>query len=326
MTASPLPPLHRAVMLAAGLVIIAAALHAAAGPVNLVLVSTLIAMSLSPIPHLLGRRGLGHGPAVAITVLGTLVGGILLVSALAAGLGGLEDKLPVYEVGLSGLLGGLDARLASLGFDLHEAIKPDAAQLTAAVRRVVGGALGALGYSVFALILVALILAELPDTAGEERPAGSMRGRFDAVGSKVRRFVGLTGLIGSGQALVNLLVMLAVGTDFPLVWAVLFFLLTFVPFGFVLGMIPPLLVTLLEQGPVRAGILLGVTFLANVVSDNVIKPKVMGSGLGLSPLVIVISLMAWSFILGAMGAVLAVPLTIAIASLLPTLRGDATPA
>lgn len=326
MTAPALPPLHRNVLLAAGLVIIAAGLHAAAGTVNLLLVSVLIAMSLSPIPHLLARRGLGHGPAVAITVLATLVGGVLLVSALATGLRGLEDKLPAYEVGLTGLLGGIDARLASFGFDVHEAIKPDATQVTAVVRRVVGGALGALGYSVFALILVALILAELPDTAGQDRPAGSMRGRFDAVGSGVRRFVGLTGLIGSGQALVNLLVMLAVGTDFPLVWAVLFFLLNFVPFGFILGMIPPLIVTLLEQGPARAGILLGVTFLANLVADNVIKPKVMGSGLGLSPLVIVVSLMAWSFILGAMGAILAVPLTIAIVSLLPGLRGEPTPA
>jgi predicted PurR-regulated permease PerM len=190
---------------------------------------------------------------------------------------------------------------------------------------VVGAALGALGYSVFALILVALILAELPDTAGQARPAHSIRSRFDAVGSGVRRFVGLTGMIGAVQAIVNLLVMLAVGTDFPVVWAVLFFLLNFVPFGFILGMIPPLIVTLLEQGPTRAGILLGVTFVANIISDNVVKPKVMGSGLGLSPLVIVCSLMAWSFILGAMGAILAVPLTIALSLLIPRMP-EATPA
>lgn len=326
MTAPTMPTFHRTVMLGAGLVVIAAGLHAAAGTVNLLLVSILIAMSLSPIPHLLAKRGLKHGPAVAITVLGTLVGGVLLISALAAGLSGLEDKLPAYETALSGLLSGLDARLASFGFDMHEAVKPDAAQVTAVVRRVVAGALGAMGYSVFALILVALILAELPDTGSEGRPANSMRGRFDAVGLGVRRFVGLTGIIGVGQALVNLLVMLAVGTDFPLVWAVLFFLLNFVPFGFILGMIPPLIVTLLEQGPTRAGILLGVTFIANLISDNVVKPRVMGSGLGLSPLVIVCALMGWSFILGAMGAILAVPLTIALMMLLPRQEGAATQA
>lgn len=309
-------PLHRAAVLAASLVVIAAGLHAAAGTVNLILISLLIAMTLSPVPRLLGARGVKHGPAVGLTVVGTLVGGLLLVSALAAGLRGLQDKLPAYEAALAGLLRGLEARLASVGIDLHEAIKPDAAQITAIVRNVASGALGALGYSVFALILVALILVELPLVPAGSQAPGSMRHRFDAVGASVRRFVGLTGLIGAVQALVNLLVMLAVGTDFPLVWAVLFFLLNFVPFGFVLGMIPPLLVTLLEQGPARAGILLAVTFVANIISDNVVKPKVMGSGLGLSPLVIVLSLMAWSFILGPIGAILAVPLTIALSMML----------
>ena len=309
-------PLHRAAVLGASLVVIAAGLHAAAGTVNLILISTLIAMTLSPLPQLMGARGVKHGPAVALTVTGTLIGGLLLVSGLAAGLRGLQDKLPTYEAALAGLLSGVDARLASFGLNLHEAIKPDASQITAIVRNVASGALGALGYSVFALILVALILAEMPLLPAGAHPPGSMRHRFDAVGTGVRRFVGLTGLIGAVQALVNLLVMLAVGTDFPVVWAVLFFLFTFVPFGFVLGMIPPLIVTLLEQGPARAGILLAVTFVANIISDNVVKPKVMGSGLGLSPLVIVLSLMAWSFILGPIGAILAVPLTIALTMIL----------
>jgi len=65
---------------------------------------------------------------------------------------------------------------------------------------------------------------------------------------------------------------------------------------------------------------------ANLISDNVIKPKIMGTGLGLSPLVIVISLMFWSFVLGPVGAILAVPLTIAISTVAPVLIGGVTPA
>jgi AI-2 transport protein TqsA len=276
MPSSSLPPLHRTVLLGAGLVVIAAGLHASGGTVNLILVSALLAMTLSPIPFLLEGRGVKHGPAVALTVLGALVGGALLVTALAAGLSGLQAKLPAYQESLSGLLGGLERVLSARG--------------------------------------------------APEVEAGSLTGHFAVVGVSVRRFVALTGLMGAGQAVANLLVMLAVGTDFPLVWAVLFFLLNFVPFGFILGMIPPLVVTLLEHGPARAGILLGVTFAINAVSDNVVKPKVMGQSLGLSPLVIVLSLMAWSLILGPIGAILAVPLTIALTLTVPHLSGSARPA
>jgi AI-2 transport protein TqsA len=119
--------------------------------------------------------------------------------------------------------------------------------------------------------------------------------------------------------------MFAVGTDFPMVWAVLLFLLNFVPFGFAIGMIPPLALTLLEHGVSRAAILLGVLLVSNLLSDNVVKPKLMGSGFGLSPLLIVVSLMFWAFVLGPVGAILAVPLTITITTLAPFFTGEVTP-
>ena len=181
-------------------------------------------------------------------------------------------------------------------------------------------------YLALFLILVALILLELPARKGAEPGAGGMRSRFDEVSVSVRRFVALTGLIGVGLAVVNLVAMLALGTDFPMVWAVLLFLLNFVPFGFAIGMLPPLAVTLLEHGVSRAAILLGVLVVSNLLSDNVVKPKLMGSGFGLSPLLIVVSLMFWAFVLGPVGAILAVPLTITITTLAPFFAGEVRPA
>lgn len=312
MTTTAFPPLHRNVLLVAGLVVIAAGLHAAASTVNLVLVSLLLAISISPIAAMLQTRGLKHGTTVLLTVSGTLVGGVVLLGMLGTALKGMDDKLPAYQAALAQLLSGVDAQLAARGIDIHEMAKPDPERIVAIVQVVVRGALQALGYGLFALILIALILVELPARPTDYQPTGSARDRFDAVGAGVRQFVGLTGLIGAGQAVANLAVMLAVGTDFALVWAVLFFLLSFVPFGFAIGMIPPLVVTLLEHGVSRAVILVAVLLVANVISDNVIKPKMMGKGLGLSPLLIVLALMLWSYILGPIGAILAVPLTIAM--------------
>ncbi|TFG47289.1 MAG: AI-2E family transporter [Gemmatimonadales bacterium] len=321
-----LPSLHRNVLLGAGLVIIAAGMHAAASTINLVLISLLLAISASPLTSMLQRRGLKHGSAVLLTVVGTLVGGVIVLGALAGALRGMEEKLPTYQAALTQLLSGVEAKLAARGMNMHEMITPDPERLVAIVQVVVGTALQALGYGLFALILVALILVELPNRPDDYQPTGTARDRFDAVGASVRQFVGLTGMIGAGQAVVNLAIMLAVGTDFPVVWGVLFFLLSFVPFGFAIGMIPPLIVTLLEHGVSRAVILVVVLMVANVISDNVIKPRMMGKGLGLSPLVIVLSLMLWSFILGPVGALLAVPLTIAITMVVPGLSGGTTAA
>jgi AI-2 transport protein TqsA len=321
-----LPSLHRNVLLAAGLIVIAAGAHAAATTVNLVLVSLLLAISVSPIVYLLQRRGLKHGAAVLLTIIGTMIAGVLILGMLGEALRGMEDKLPAYQAALGGLIDGLDARLAARGINLSEVVKPDTEQVMGIVQRVVGGALSALGYGLFALILIALILIELPARPIDYLPTGSARDRFEAVGASVRQFVGLTGLIGGGQAVASLVIMLAVGTDFPVVWAVLFFLLSFVPFGFAIGIIPPLILTLLEHGASRTVILVAVLMVANVISDNVIKPKMMGKGLGLSPLAIVLALMLWSFILGPVGAIMAVPLTIAITMVVPGLGEGATAA
>ena len=311
-------------MLTASAIVIAAGLHAAAATVNLLLISVLLAMSVSPISYFLEKRGVKHATAVLLTVLGSLVVGVVVVGSLAGALSGLQEKLPTYQAALSSLLTGLDGRLAARGIDVHEMLKPDATRMLAVVQRIVGGALSALGYSFFALILVALILLELPARKASEGRARDARGHFDEVSVSVRRFVALTGLIGAGLAVINLIAMLALGTDFPMVWAVLLFLLNFVPFGFAIAMIPPVALTLLEHGTTRAAILLGVLVVSNLLSDNVVKPKLMGEGLGLSPLVIVVSLMFWAFVLGPVGAILAVPLTITITTLAPFFIGDVT--
>lgn len=326
MTAASLPPLYRSAVLVACIIVIATALHAAFATVNLLLISVLLAISVSPITYFLEKRGLKHATAVLVTVLGSLVLGILVAGALAGALSGLQEKLPTYQAALANLLAGLETKLTARGIDVHEVLKPDTARIVAIVQQVAGAALGALGYSFFALILVALILLELPAQRDPGVRASGVRGHFDEVSVSVRHFVALTGLIGVGLAAVNLVAMLAVGTDFPIVWAVLLFLLNFVPFGFAIGMIPPVLVTLLEHGVSRALVLLGVLFVSNLLSDNVVKPKLMGAGLGLSPLVIVVSLMFWAFVLGPVGAILAVPLTITITTLAPFYTGEVTPA
>jgi predicted PurR-regulated permease PerM len=318
-------PLLRLVLLGAGLAVIAAAMQAAAPVVNLVLLSILIAATLSPLPFILAKRGVGRGTAIAITVVLALLGGLVLMVVLARSLSNLSQNLPQYQSALANLVDGLSQKLAARGIELDEALKPNPARIMGRVGSLVGTALSLIGYGLFALVLVVLFLIELPLFQGADSGPGHLRHRLDEAMRLVRRYVGLNGMIGGVIALVDLVIMLLVGTDAAALWAVIAFLFAFVPFGFMLSLIPPFLITLLEHGIGRAMLLFGIFFVVNFIGDNVIKPKIMGGGLGLSPLVIILALLGWGVVLGPMGALLAIPLTLTLKQVLPVLMGEPPP-
>jgi AI-2 transport protein TqsA len=319
-----LAPLHRLVLLGAGSVVIAAGLRAAASTVNIVLMALLLAMTIQPIPHLLMRRGLKRTPAVLLTVFGVLVGGILITTAIAASLRSMVERMPVYEATLGVLLGGLHDGLVRHGIN-PPTLRPDPKGMMELTANLATGALGALGYGALSLVLVVLILLEAPVRRRWDMNHNLMLDRLEEIAASVRQFVALNGIIGGVQAALALVTMLALGTDFPLVWAALLFFLNFVPFGFAFALIPPIALTLLEQGVGRTIILVVTLCVTNLVADNVARPKMMGQGLGLSPLVVVLAFMFWACILGPMGALFAIPLTIAIYKSLPLLTQTQTP-
>src|SRR3954467_7262775 len=321
----PASPLLRLVVIGAGLEIIAAGFQAAASVVNLVLLSLLLAATLSPIPFLLTKRGVGQGAAIAITILLSLLGGAALMFVLARSLSRLSDNLPTYQNALAGLLDNLETRLAAHGVQLDQALKPDPGKIMGRVGLLLGGALGLVGYGLLCLVLVVLSLIELPLISRSNARPGSILYRLEGAVGLVRRFVGINGGFGAVIALIDLVIMLALGTDAAVLWAVICFLFAFVPFGFMLSLIPPFVLTLLEHGPGRALLLFVLFFVVNFLGDNVVKPKIMGTGLGLSPLLIVVSLLIWGVILGPMGALLAIPLTLTVKEILPVLVGAPPP-
>jgi AI-2 transport protein TqsA len=322
MTVERPSPLLRLVVLGSGLVIIAAGMKASASVLNLVLLSLLLAATLSPVPVYLTKRGMGRGAAIGLTVLLSILGGVALVFVLARSVSRLSDNLPVYQASLSRLVDAITQKLAARGVEVNEALKPNPARIMGVVGGLLGAALNLVGVGLFALVLIALFLIELPLFKSDDSRPGSLRSRLDSAMTLVRRFVGLNGLFGAVIAVVDLIIMWAVGTDAAVLWAVIAFLFAFVPFGFILSAIPPFILTLLEFGPGRALLMFGLFFVVNFIGDNVVKPKLMGSGLGLSPLVIVLALLGWGVVLGPMGALLAIPLTLTVKELLPIFIGE----
>lgn len=296
----------------AAFVIIAAGIREAAEVLNSILLAMLLTVTVVPTFDTLRRRGVSKGVAVILTSL--LLVGVLLALLGLLGLSGtrLIRVLPEYQDRALALEQSLEQLLVSRGIDPERIITPDMVN----PNRLLGLAAGflsglgqVLSQALLLILIVAFFLAERGIRDHTFQPGGTVA----RVARDVRQYLVITALTGLGFAIVVYVLMLAVGTDLALVWAVLAFIMNYVPnVGIILSVIPPVLLTLLELGWQRAVIVLAAFLVLNFVVDNLVKPRFMQSGLDVPPLVGLLSLVVWAYLLGPIGALLALPLTIAL--------------
>ena len=307
----------------ASLVLVIAGLKLAAPVVNLILISFLLAFSISPIQNWLIRRKLSKGLAVLITVLLILVGGSGLISILAVSVAGLIGKLPDYEARLISLWNTIDAFFIGHGLNISGLLSLkefDPRQLVALAGKMLGVVLQGLSNSLFVVIIMIFVLIELAALQshkfrGKTATTG-FQNRVTQVVDDVVKYISITGWNGLINAAANFVWLLVLGIDFALTWAVISFFFNFIPnIGFVMAVIPPAVIALLEYGWLRALLVIAGYVVLNFIAENVIKPRTMKARLDMSPLLTILSVIFWSWVLGAPGTVLAVPLTITLQKL-----------
>ena len=133
----------------------------------------------------------------------------------------------------------------------------------------------------------------------------------------MRRYYVVNATFGAIVAVLDGLLLWAVGVPIPIVWAILAFVTNFIPnIGFVIGLVPPAVLALLEGGPKLMLAVIIVYSVANVVIQSVIQPKIVGDALGLSATLTFLSLVFWAWVLGPLGALLAIPMTLLVKALL----------
>ena len=137
---------------------------------------------------------------------------------------------------------------------------------------------------------------------------------------------GIKTVVSAATALVIYAGLRLLGVDSPVLLALLAFLLNFVPaVGSVLAAIPGVLLAL-SSGGVPTAIWTTVVYLAtNQILGNIVEPRVMGAGFGVSPVVVMLSVVFWGWVLGPVGMLLAVPLTMAVRGTLAVRKGAAPP-
>jgi AI-2 transport protein TqsA len=307
----------------ASVVIIVAGLKLAASIVNLVLISFLLAFSISPIQNWLIKRRLPKGLAVTITVLLILIGGSGLISILAVSVAGLIGKLPEYEARLISLWDGINAFFISHSIDISGLLSLkefDPRQVVGVAGKLLGTILQGMSNSLFVVIIMVFVLAELAgmqyrNFRGQPARTG-FQNRVNQTVQDVATYISITGWNGLINAAANYLWLLVLGVDFALTWAVISFFFNFIPnIGIVMAVIPPAAIALLEYGWVRALLVIIGYVVLNFVAENVIKPRTMKARLDISPLLTILSVIFWSWVLGPPGTILAVPLTIPLQKL-----------
>jgi AI-2 transport protein TqsA len=233
----------------------------------------------------------------------------------------LVRVLPEYQDEAEAMREGLKNWMIARGIEPERVLSLDLIN-PSRLLSLTAGFLAAVGKVLSQALLVILIVAYILAERGLHSEAFQPGGIVAAVARDVRQYLWITTVTGVGFAVLVYILMRAVGTDLALVWAVLAFVLNFVPnVGIILSLVPPVILTLLESGWHRALVILAGYIVLNFVVDNLIKPRFLQSGLDVPPLLGLLSLVVWSYLLGPTGALLAIPLTIAIRRVLQDRSG-----
>jgi len=127
------------------------------------------------------------------------------------------------------------------------------------------------------------------------------------------RYLGIKTVVSIATGLLIGILTWTIGLDFPLLWGMLAFLLNYVPnIGSIIAAVPAVLMAMLQLGA-GAAMAVALSFLGvNMLFGNIIEPRLLGHGVGISPLIVFIGLVFWGWVFGPVGMLLSVPLTMAL--------------
>lgn len=313
------PSLGRLIVLIASSVVVVAGIKAAAVLVVPFLCAVFLAVLSLPLLRWLGRIGLPGSLALILVLAGmvTLAGIILIV--IGSSLAGFENEFNEYSDSLRVLYNrsrSWMARFVDVSDEVHSAIDPQA--LLAYIGQA-ASQIGALMSNVFVILLmVAFLLAEAGSLVSKLReishdPNDAIT-RIEGINRGINKYFSIKIAVSFLTGVLVYTLLWVVGVDHPALWAFLAFLLNFVPnIGSFLAAIPAILLALVQ--PELGGgsaLVVAVGFaLINIVIGSVLEPRIMGRGLDLSNLVVFLSLLFWGWVLGPVGMLLSVPLTVA---------------
>ena len=309
----------RALLVAACLIVVIAGMKAAKTLILPFLIALFLAMITLPLLNWMRNKNI----STPIAVLATLVVALSIVVGLALAIGGsvssVADELPKYRERLEQISAGALAQLEAWGLPVSEEKFQDLMQPDQAWEWVQTGLRGlatALSNLFLVLLTIVFILFEAAGIPAKlNRAFGHRRNseRFEKIKSEVQLYLATKTVISLSTGILVGIGLTIVGVDFVFLWASLAFLLNYIPnLGSIIAALPPVLLAMVQLGPVHALAVALIFISVNITLGNFVEPYMVGRKVGLSTLFVFLSLVFWGWVWGPVGMLLSVPLTMIV--------------
>jgi predicted PurR-regulated permease PerM len=306
-------------VIAAAFVIVVAGMKQAAPIIIPFLLAAFISIIAAQPLFFLKRKGVPTALALLIVITGVLIIGLGISLLVGTSLDDFSRAMPEYQARIQEKMTVLFEWFESMGIsvpdkDIFKAFNPGSAmKLVARILSGLGGALTNASLIVITVIFILLESSSFPAKLRTTLNDPNKLDYFDKFVHSVRRYMSIKTVVSIGTGVLIAIWLAILGVDFFILWGLLAFLLNYVPnIGSIIAAVPAVLLALIQLGTGSA-VLAGAGYLVlNLLIGNVIEPKVMGQGLGLSTLAVFLSLVFWGWVLGPVGMLLSVPLTMTL--------------
>lgn len=309
----------------ASLFLILFGIRGTASIINPILLALVITITALPIPGRLTRSGIPGWLALVLTILSVVLLLGLVIATVFFSVTRLSVELPVYMANAAVSAAqvvppetiGLESPVSTTQLTIQ--FGPIAQSLTASVLNV----LVQFGMALFIFFFMISAAMSLPGAVrlGLD-PSAAIISKISSLTEDVRRYMtiltGVNFLVGLG----NTIFLWFLGVEYALLWGLLAWFMGYIPsIGFMIALIPPVLLAYAQYGLSTAIVVLIGYVLINGGVQNFIQPKIMGQGLKISPVVVFVGLFIWGYLLGGVGALLAVPLTLLVLTIMDNFEG-----
>lgn len=305
---------------AAAFVIVVAGMRASAGILVPFLLAVFVSVICAPLYQAMTRRHVPAAVAILGIVLVMLAAVLVMAGVLERTINSVSGRLPQYQAALFAQMDELWRWLEGYGVELPEATLREYFDPQWLLRYLgtIASTLGDVLITTFIIVIVAIFIllegSALPDKI---RRADGLSletwARLRQIVADVRRYMFLKTVMSLLTGALVALWLLALGIEFPILLGVLAFALNYIPtIGSIVAAVPGILLAFAEFGLGMSALTALGYVVINVGVSNGIEPRYLGHGLGLSPLVVILSVLFWGWVLGAMGMLLSVPLTMSV--------------
>jgi predicted PurR-regulated permease PerM len=316
----------------AAVVVCAAGMRAIPDIIGPVFMALVLTITVNPIRGWMIRHGASRGVAsftVFLAVTAIVVG---LFAAAVLGIVQLANLIPQYSDQIQQQLSSITSWLSGLGItqanidSIFSQLQPS--QLVAFAQDLLSSVGGI--FSFILLMIVVLIFLAVDAIVFDDRMARVRAERAPALGALgvfargTRKYFGVATVFGGIVAVIDGAALLILGIPAAGLWALLAFVTNYIPnIGFIIGLVPPAFLALLVGGPGLAITVIAVYCVVNFIIQSVLQPKFVGDAVGLTTTVSFLSLIVWAYILGPIGAILAIPASLLVKALLVDMDPDA---